>query len=94
LARWVKFNDCRGWKKCEKVRKNATFARYLGAILCNLKQKKMYSSEFCVRFATFYRNEKSSQKKSDFSLCWYEICVGGVTVNRLSLVGGTVELRI
>jgi len=23
LVRWVKFNDCRGWKKCEKVRKNA-----------------------------------------------------------------------
>jgi len=41
------------------VRKNATFARYLGAILCNLKQKKMHSSEFCVRFAT----EKKFVKK-------------------------------
>jgi len=48
LLIWVRFNDCRGWKKCEKVRKNATFARYLGAILCNLKQKKMYSSEFFI----------------------------------------------
>mgnify|MGYP006871828610 FL=1 len=40
------YNDCRGGKKCEKARKNAIFALYLGAILCNLKQKKMYSSGF------------------------------------------------
>jgi len=40
------------------VRKNATFARYLGAILCNLKQKKMYSSEFCVRFADIFTSLK------------------------------------
>jgi hypothetical protein len=59
------------------MRKNAPFARYLGAILCNLKQKKMYSSEFCSVLGTLYRNEKSLQKKFDFSLCWYEICVGG-----------------
>jgi len=40
MVRWVKFNDCRGWKKCEKVRKNATFARYLGGYLAQFEAKK------------------------------------------------------
>ena len=54
-------------KNCEK---QDGFCEKFGKIA---KNSVVLVNFVCV-LGTLYRNEKSSQKKSDFSRCWYEIC--------------------
>jgi hypothetical protein len=52
LARWARFNDCRGWKKCEKVRKNAKKCEKFGK-----KCEKVRKSEKkCEKFGKSAKN--------------------------------------
>ncbi len=55
LLRWAKFNDCRGWKKCEKVRKNAKKREKFGK---NTKNRALFAknSIALVNFVYFLRH--------------------------------------
>jgi hypothetical protein len=68
LLRWVGFNDCRGAKKCEKVRKNAKN-------VCEIAKNSIVLVNFVSFWGHFTEMKKVRKKKSDFTLCWYEICV-------------------
>jgi hypothetical protein len=71
-------------KKCEKFGKNAKN-------VCEIAKNSIVLVNFVCVLVTFYRKEKSSQKKSDFSRRWYEICAGGVAISRWSLVAGELN---
>ena len=38
LLKWINFNDCRDWKKCEKVRKNAKILEKMRKMCAKLRE--------------------------------------------------------
>jgi len=58
----VGFNDCRGWKKCEKVRKNAKNFEILQKMYAILRKKVWFLRNFCA----FCELKKVCRKDENF----------------------------